>query len=280
MTAYNINYKTFETFMFDVSDDLAAYDDQGYLNSDKYIKIVQKCNADLSTRINPLKETAIEIVNGIGKLPDDFKLLDSAYICYKYEIKKPLMGITIEYEKTPVASICPSIESLCRNTDYRCTPYQVWKKTEQEVVNIYGVNKLNISASSYCANNNRLDNRLENISVSKDGDCLNIHTTFQDGIVYITYVSQMLDDDGNVIILDHPLTNEYYEYEVKTRIYEDLWLNGTEEVVNKLKYIKEESRKAKIIAKNFVNTFDFGEFKQVYYANRRRMAEKYFIQIM
>lgn len=277
---YNVNYKTFDELMSDVADDLSVYDDQGYLNPDKYIKIVQKVNSDLSVKINPVFEDVIYIEKGRGLLPENFKLLNSAYICYNYEITKNLVGTTISYETTPVSPLCPSIEFLCRNPDYKCTPYQVWKKAKKEVINIMGVLRVSLTSSDYCSESCNTEKALNEMSITKEGDCYYINTAFQDGKVYIEYISQMLDDEGNILILDHPLTTEYYEYEIKMRILEDLWLNGQEEVLNRLKYIKEEVRKAKIIAKNFVNTFDFSELKQVYYANRRRMAEKYFRDIM
>lgn len=307
---YNINYKTFETFMYDVADDLSAYDDQGYLNSDKYIKLVQKVNADLSVRINPTKETAIDVQNYKAKLPDDFKLLNDAYICYDYKITKDTVGIQIEYENVPVTNMngcsnsigctcsncvdtlntcAPSINSclnaVCQDKDnYQCTPYQVWRKSKKELVNIYGVLRLSLSTRNYaaegCYQKNPWDKAVDEMSITKEGDCYFMNTSFKEGVVYINYVSHMVDDDNNILLLDHPLTNEYYEYEVKARIYEDLWLNGIEEVATKLKYVKEELRKAKIIAKNFVNTFDFAELKQVHFANRQRMARKYFDRIM
>jgi len=281
---YNIKYKDYDTFMADVSDDLAMYDDQGYINPDKYIKIVQKVNSDLSVKINPIKEDAIVIKNKRGILPPDFKLLEEAYICYNYTIEKAVPGMTIEYSEVeePVESLCPAVSHLCNNHDYACTPYQVWRKYKTESYKIFGVTRLNIYTdlcTSNCASKNSPKN-LDQMTITYEDGCYYINTSFEEGLVYVSYVSELVDDDNNLLLLDHPLVAEYYEYEVKTRIYEDLWLNGIEEVATKLKYVKEELRRSKIIAKNFVSTFDFDELKQVYYANRRRMAQKYFSRIM
>ncbi len=278
---YNTNYKTFESLMFDISDDLAVYDDQGYLNPDKYIKIVQKCNSDLSIKINPIKEDAILIQKGRGILPPDFKLMQKAYICYNYNITKDIVGTTITYDTVPVIPLCPSVEHLCNNPDYKCTPYQVWRNQKTEAVNIIGALPLTLSKTDYCAEGCQPRVRcINDMHITKEGDCFFINTSFDEGMVYIEYISEMLDDDNNILILDHPLTTEYYEYEIKVRIMEDLWLNGLEEVAQRLKYLKDESRKARITAKNFVNMFDFEEMKNVYFANRRRMANKYFRKIM
>lgn len=278
---YNINYRTFDTFMYDVADDLASLDDQGYINSDKYIKVVQKVNADLSVKINPIKETVVKVVGGRAILPDDFKLLTKAFICYQYEVKKNLMGTTIEYSETEVEPLCDSVESLCRNEDYTCTPYQVWRKNTDEIVNIYGTLKIKLINSSYCSSScDPGERELDEMYITREKDCYYLHTSFDEGEVYIEYVSEMIDDEGNLLILDHPLTIEYYEYAVKVRIYEDLWLNGVEQVANKLKYVKEELRMAKWKALSFVNAIDFAELKQVYYANRRKIAGRYFHRIM
>lgn len=284
---YITKYKTYDTFMFDVADDLSTYEDQGLINPDKYIKVVQKCNSTLSIKINPMKEDAIDIDSkGRGKLPDDFKLLNKAYICYEYTLNKPVIGTVIEYEeKIPVCPIeevvCPDL--VCNTPDYNCTPYQVWRKSKYETISISGIAPLYITSTSYCTTacpSCCPDNYYNKMYITEEDGCYFINTNFTDGVVYIEYVSEMIDDEGNLLILDHPLTNEYYEYEVKARIYEDLYLNGIDDVFNKLRFIEDRRRRARSTATQFVSTFDFAELKQVYFANRRRMASKYFNRIM
>ena len=45
-----------------------------------------------------------------------------------------------------------------------------------------------------------------------------LFTTFQTGKVYLNYQGQMEDENGNLLVPDHDLLNEYYEYALKSRI--------------------------------------------------------------
>lgn len=103
-----------------------------------------------------------------------------------------------------------------------------------------------------------------------------IHTiNFKEGSVYINYESVMEDDEGNLMILDHPVVNEYYEYALKERILENLFLNG-ENTIQKLQLIQAKLRPARSNALSFINTPDFGEMKRVWAKNRKAMYDKYY----
>ena len=103
-----------------------------------------------------------------------------------------------------------------------------------------------------------------------------IHTiNFQEGRVYINYESVMEDDEGNLLVLDHPTVNEYYEYALKERILENLFFNG-ENVGQKLEYIQAKLRPARVNALSFINTPDFGEMKRMWEKNRKAMYGKYY----
>lgn len=98
---------------------------------------------------------------------------------------------------------------------------------------------------------------------------------FKEGRVYINYESVMEDEDGNLMVLDHPVVNEYYEYALKERILENLFLNG-ENVSQKLQLIQAKLRPARTNALSFINTPDFFELKQMWAKNRKAMYDKYY----
>lgn len=104
-----------------------------------------------------------------------------------------------------------------------------------------------------------------------------IHTiNFQDGSVYINYESLMEDDEGNLMILDHPIVNEYYEYAFKERIMENLYLNGEPNILQRLQMVQAKLRPARTAALSFINTPDFFEMKAVWAKNRKAMYNKYY----
>ena len=103
-----------------------------------------------------------------------------------------------------------------------------------------------------------------------------IHTiNFTEGRVYINYESVMEDDDGKLLVLDHPTVNEYYEYALKERILENLFLNG-ENVSQKLQLVQAKIRPSRNNALSFINTPDFGEMRRVWEKNRKAMYAKYY----
>ena len=97
---------------------------------------------------------------------------------------------------------------------------------------------------------------------------------FDEGDVYINYQSLMEDDEGNLLALDHPLCNEYYEYALKERILEDMYLNG-ENVVQQLQLMSARVKPARNNAISFSNMPDFAEMKNVWDMNRRAQSAKY-----
>jgi hypothetical protein len=102
-----------------------------------------------------------------------------------------------------------------------------------------------------------------------------LYTNFQTGKVYLNYQGQMEDDEGNLLVPDHDLLNEYYEYALKSRILENLYLNG-EDVSQRMQLVEQRLRAARNNAKSLVNTPNFAELKQVWSANRKAMYHRYY----
>jgi hypothetical protein len=125
------------------------------------------------------------------------------------------------------------------------------------------------SVSADCFNLNSKD---YHAAVIKNGFLV---TNFDEGVVYINYQSLMEDDEGNLLVMDHPLVNEYYEYALKQRIYENLFMSG-ENVANYLQLVEQRLRSARNNALSFVNTPDFRELKEVWEMNRKAQYHNYY----
>ena len=102
-----------------------------------------------------------------------------------------------------------------------------------------------------------------------------IETNFEEGDMYISYDSHMEDDEGNLLVLDHPIVNEFYEYALKERIYENLFMAG-EPVQNYLQLSAQKLRMARNNALSFINTPDFEEMLQNWRMNRKAMYHNYY----
>ena len=102
-----------------------------------------------------------------------------------------------------------------------------------------------------------------------------LFTTFDTGKVYVNYMGEMEDDQGQLLVPDHPLLNEYYEYALKKRIIENLALNG-EDVAQRLQLIIPDYRAARNQAISLVNTPNFKEMEELWWQNRRAQYAKYY----
>lgn len=103
------------------------------------------------------------------------------------------------------------------------------------------------------------------------------YTNFDDAKIYISYQGTLEDDEGNLLVVDHDQINEYYEYAVKERILENLFMND-ENVSAKLQLVQQKLRVARNYAKSYVNTPNFAEMKQLWQANRKAQYGKYYDQ--
>lgn len=127
-------------------------------------------------------------------------------------------------------------------------------------------------------------------SSSVSGDCPNtrwsarnqadirggfIYTSFQTGKLYINYQGAMEDENGQLLVMDHPMINEFYEYAIKQRVLENMYING-EDVVQKLNLVEQRLRSARNNALSIVNMPDFAEMKKLWETNRRSQYHKYF----
>ena len=71
------------------------------------------------------------------------------------------------------------------------------------------------------------------------------------------------------------MINEYYEYAIKQRILENMFING-EDVSAKMQLVEQRLRGARANALSIVNTPDFAEMAKMWETNRKAMYSKYY----
>jgi hypothetical protein len=102
-----------------------------------------------------------------------------------------------------------------------------------------------------------------------------LETNFKEGEVLVMYESVMETDKGELMVLSHPYADEYYEYALKERIYENLAQAG-ENTVQLMQLMSSKLREARNKALGFINTPDFGEMKQIWETNKRAQYHNYY----
>ena len=85
----------------------------------------------------------------------------------------------------------------------------------------------------------------------------------------------MEDNEGNLLVLDHPYCNEYYEYALKQRILENMIFQG-ENVSQQLGLIENRLRASRNNALSFVNTPNFKEMQKIWTVNRRAQYHNFY----
>jgi hypothetical protein len=103
-----------------------------------------------------------------------------------------------------------------------------------------------------------------------------LYTTFDCATIYINYQGMLDDEFGNLLVPNHDMLNEYYEYSIKQRILENLLMNDDPTAQVKLQVVEARLRVARNAALSIVNTPNWSEMKQVWEMNRRAQYSKYY----
>jgi len=291
---YTLKYRTLEQLLADASMDLKTLDVSGKITPAELAKVALRVNYDLGLRVQMTKETIIEIEHNKAKLPDDFFVMNFALMCGSFtEIIIPPQGTHIE-EVSVNTPLFPTYKTFPNSTDpcapaFQCVPSVCLTECGAEYKIIQKVNTYtrhyDFSHQVVFKNSKFINCECPNLGLNwgkhhghtneayiRDGF---VFTNFTHGKMYINYQGQLVDPDGNLLVVDHPEINEYYEYAVKQRIIENLILGG-ENLIAQMQIIDQRLRVARNYALNIVNTPNFSEMQKLWVANRKAMYSKYY----
>jgi hypothetical protein len=284
-----LQYRTFNQLLDEVSVDFSTYSNEGMIEAGQLIKVAQRVSYDLGLRIHGTKEKIIDIEKNKAKLPDDFYVLNYAYLCGEVTVASPVIHgrhtenviLDPRHCKTVdgqnVCTKCGEVDTTClceRTYTVECKTgekvyVQVVEKRKYETRTYNNFQKITISTST-----GRIDalNDRGNNGYIKNGF---VYSNVEEGKLFISYQGALQDDDGNLLVLDHPVINEYYEYAMKQRILENLYMNG-EDVSQRIQLVEQRLRAARNNALSIVNTPDFAEMYKLWQTNRKAMYSKYY----
>lgn len=268
-----LQYKTFNQLLDEVIADFHTFNLEGMIDPAQLIKVAIRVNYELGLRINKTKDVILDIEHHRSKLPDDFYVLNFANIVGKYTVQDPVISGTHIEEKPlnvqytndtpcvePCVSACGNYVRLVQTLKSEVRTYEEFSPLEVGAAKI---------VAEDCPN---LYVRAHNKAQIRDGF---IFTNIEIGRVHLNYQGNMEDEEGNLLILDHPLVNEFYEYALKQRILENLYMNG-EDVAQRIQIIEQRMRAARNNALTVVNMPDYAELQKVWAMNRKAMYGKYY----
>ena len=270
-----LKYRTFDDLLNEVIADWHVYELEGMIEPAQLIKVALKINKLLGPKIHMDKECIIDVENFKGRLPNDFYNLNMALVCGEYTVTAPVMAgrftENVIVNPDPTNPLITTVQSSC--PDGNCANFQIVETVSYETRTYKTFQKLKIQ------NNTRVSSNCMNLrcNTAFQATLLENHlsTNFECAKVYMSYMGNLEDENHNLLVLDHDVINEWYELALKKKILENLMMNG-EDVVNKLKYIKEELEPVRRNSLSIINTPDFAQMEEVYEMNREAMYQKYY----
>lgn len=262
--SHKLKYRTLSQLIDAVSDDLPVLDDNNMIDPSNLIKVVTWANKMLGFRITSTKEALLDFNNYIVNLPDDLDNLNFALICTFYKNTVPaIQGDITEHEDVDCSNGCTDVWiTECGDT------FQITQRIYPAIENTFNIQKrVKIVDSQRKIQNDDVYGVIMNANFLKLNVC--------DGKIYLNYEGIMENADGELLVLDHPLVNDFYEYAVKERILENLYLRG-EDVERKLALIVQRRRTAQKQAASAATLQEFTELQEVSELNRQAMFKKYF----
>lgn len=307
---YTLKYRTFDTLLADAQSDLQKLYQENYIEPHQLIKVAMRVNYDLGLRIYQTKEELLEVENGRVRLPNDFFTLNYAFVCDEYTVKQAVPQGT-HVEERPLSDVVPTYQWIpnqidtCSNppeptpcntcapnpcgcaTADSCSPTprvclnckgEAWElvqliKYETRVYKSFFPLEISSTERSIECGCPNLYMESKNKARIKDGW---LYTNFTSGKVYINYQGSLEDNDGNILVPDHPRLNEYYEYALKERIIENMIMNDAPVSQLKLQLVTTKLREARNNARSLVSMPNFEELKKVWEVNRKAQYNRFY----
>jgi hypothetical protein len=264
-----MRYKLAQDIFDSVAEELHIYSEEGVIDNSKFIKVIKACNAFLGLDINREGQTILDVQNYKARLPLDFTALNFAVLCSsKFVDQTQPSGFHVEQVDVPMNCSVDACGSDCGEF----VVFQKCDKTFKEYTQTELVKVVNTPSSL-------LNNGCFNLGVTSINEISIkngwIYTNFQSGTVYLNYVGDMVDDDGNLLVVDHDLINPYYEASCIYSFYRNLYSNHNGDELQRLQFWKEELRQAKFLAVGVRNMPEYNELTELFKHNRINYYNKY-----
>lgn len=265
-----IKYRTFDDLLDSVKSDLEIFNIENMIEPQSLIKVAKKINKELTQRIQVQKEDIIEISNGQARLPCDFHDINFAFALSSYIVESPTeIGTHTEERVLPNEDIenhdpC-TVNLHCSGQSYQIVQkFSTECRTYQCKAPVYIINRGPDCSVLKSVNPERIEILIKGLWLYSNVDFCTI---------YINYTGS-IDSNGTLMVVDHDIVNEYYEYALKKRIIENAIFAG-EQLSDQFKIISNELRKAKIQALSINNMFEFDDLRDFKIALRRNQYNRY-----
>jgi len=286
-----LQYRTFESLLSEVQYEFKRYYLEDQINPQDFIKVAKRCNYELGLKVFSTKEDILDVENGRVRLPLNFNVMNFAFVLGDYTSTKALISGTHVEDVIVSPNYNPGIDTIdtCSNNvgigendivhgvHLNCKGEHIAlvQKLKYETKTWQEFYRIRFKESSGlidfdCPNKLWQSN---NSAYIKDGF---VFTSFKRGKLYINYQAMLENEDGELLVPDHDLLNEFYEYAIKQRVLENLIMNGEPINANQIQIIEQRYKAARNNAMSLVNTPDFAELKAIWDTNRKAQYSNYY----
>lgn len=226
-----LEYKTFDQLMASVEEDLTQYADNNLINRRNYIKVAKRINSDLGPKINRKSELCITVENFKAKVPLDLLNVLCLVATSVQSFGKTFPNIfgtklvTNTTEELVDKGFTPTTCAARITCENNCSYItKITQTSEIKYNSFYEIYPVGSSRNFFDSNSPNISWVNSNYTLSMDESEMTFN--FESGEIYLSYISNMTDEKGNLLVLDHDLVNGYYEASIKEKIFLDLWNNG------------------------------------------------------
>lgn len=272
-----LKYKTFSQLMSGIEQDLDKFTDEGFVDRGKFIKEARKVNEELGFKISREKEVMLDVKDYKIQLPEDFLQLQLALACHVSYARMPVFRAPQTEFHTDKREVQLKVKNFDPSSALEGCGQKIWvtQKLDAKVEEFTHLEKLQLTQKSFrrCTDNcfNRHFRHSNVMDIQEDEATF----SFREGKVYINYLADMISEDGDILILDHPLVNDYYEYAIKKKFFENMKFNKEGDFLQDFQIAKQELKEARTRALLFVGTVEYDEIIKTYAENRKRFYKKY-----
>lgn len=275
-----INNKTFEhrpinELMAIVKEDFRKLDNEGLIDEGRVIKTIMWCNEKLGIPIRELKETCLIVEDGKVDLPLDFDKL--YFVCGLRNKKSIVLDQPNPFDNTFDSDVIYEA-NLERGRFGGTKHYQVVIKKSNQTIVHEEENWIELEVAkpsqTYCHSNCPNIRNRHGATIYIEND--KIILPFEKGELFIMYLGNMKDREGNLLFPFHPLTTPWYEWCIKEKILMDAIFNSEGNYGEMLKLAKQEKNLAWLDAFNITTEKSYGEYIDLQRKKEQEYYNKYF----
>ena len=244
-------YITSEELFNNIKEDFYSYDNANLIDEGKFYKYVTYIIGLLGIAWYKPEDEMLDIVRYSSKLPNDFYLLDAAYACdLERENNIQPKGVLLTQRNfNHYSDECNTEPCADCHVPTKCVfnEYEQILVQRNNIVNTYSKPRLlrigNSKTRSMCQSDcfNLGSNSSDTITIQNG----KLFTNFETGSVYITYSAFPLDEStGLPLVPNNERVIKCIEYYIKSKLLENMWVNGDADVAQKIQYFDAKYKEA------------------------------------